>query len=62
MTGAVSADTVWTWGPQALTYWLQLNSEQVDELSGVSTGVAVIVRARRRCIILDHGANYVRNR
>ena len=60
MIGAVGADSFGQDLKQSLIGY-GVNAEQVDELSGVSTGVAVIVRVGGdNRIILDHGANYVR--
>lgn len=61
MIGAVGADKFGRDLKQSLTGY-GVNAEQVDELSGVSTGVAVIVRVGGdNRIILDHGANYARS-
>ena len=60
MIGAVGADSFGQDLKQSLIGY-GVNAEQVDELSGVSTGVAVIVRVGGdNRIILDHGANHVR--
>ena len=60
MIGAVGTDSFGQDLKQSLIGY-GVNAEQVEELSGVSTGVAVIVRVGGdNRIILDHGANYVR--
>ena len=60
MIGAVGADSFGQDLKQSLIGY-GVNAEQVDELSGVSTGVAVIVRVGGdNRIILDHGANHAR--
>ena len=60
MIGAVGTDSFGQDLKQSLIGY-GVNAEQVEELSGVSSGVAVIVRVDGdNRIILDHGANHAR--